>query len=293
NNGNGNNNGGQGGDQQTQTTIKPAIKSDVQLSGKLNNIYDASTTDRKDTNTLISDDIKANPDKYFTNGADIKDAIKDAKVTVNGNFSASEWNDQGAKEYSEWSKDGNNNISKILYPTEAAQIDISSLNELKTKTFKDSETINKFITDSKITIANLANMQNFRVENKLYLSDEDLLHVNLKADNKTANQSGLNLDLEIPVSNINLKTTLTVSVDATTNTTGNKIEAVSGLTTNFSYNIGIDSTVKFTDPKTYPTVTTDEAKKAETVLEKLGYATNTSGNITLDNDKISAAIGGL
>ncbi|BAC44460.1 P35 lipoprotein homolog [Malacoplasma penetrans HF-2] len=283
-----NGNGGQGGDQQTQTSVKPDLKSEVNLSGKLTGVYDTSADNRKDTNTLISDDIKANPDKYFNNAADIKDAIKDAKVTVNGNFSASEWNTQGAKDYAEWSKDNSQAIPTVTYPTAAKQIDIASLNELKTVTFKDSDTISTFITESKITIDKFSEMEKFRVENKLHLSSGDLLHVNLKADNKTTGQAGLNLDLQIPVSNINLKTSLTVSVDATTNTTGNKIEAVSDLKTNFSYNIGIDSTVNFTDPKISQSLTKTEADDATEVLKKLGYA-GTDG--TIDNDKVSAAIG--
>ncbi|RXY96754.1 hypothetical protein D8X55_02505, partial [Malacoplasma penetrans] len=284
---NGNNNqggtggNGQGGDTQQQSTVKPEIKTDVKLSGKLSGIYDASETDRKDTNTLITNDVKTNPENYFTNGDQIKDAIKDATVTVDGGFKKeSSWS---GNPYSTWST----GTTATLYPSAAPQINIASLNDLKDTKLKDSTAIETFLKDANISFTGASG---FSVQNQPGLTDGDLLHINIKAKQ---NSQDLNLDLQIPVSNINLETTLKISIDATTNTTGNKIEAVKDLGTKFSYNIGIDATLKFEQQKgEAPAATTNEVSDAATaaknILVKLGYV---SSGDTLSDDKISAALG--
>ncbi|BAC44470.1 P35 lipoprotein homolog reported as gene for P38 lipoprotein [Malacoplasma penetrans HF-2] len=282
NNTGGNGNQGDGGgsgntDQQENKTVKPELKDNVELNGKLSTIYG---TDSKTTNELISEDIKANPENYFTNGSELKDVINQSTVTVDGGFSASQWTE--GSDYTTWS--AVTGVVKVTYPAAAPQIDIASLNALKQETFKDDTTIQAFLTAANLSFSNTSS---FTVENKLGLTNGDLLHVNIKANRTAANGGNLNLDLQIPVSNINLKTILKVSVSATNNSTGTNIEAVSDLTTNFSYNIGIDSTLNFTQTGTAPTATTAEANNATEVLKKLGYQT---GN-NLDNDKISAALG--
>ncbi|BAC44449.1 hypothetical protein D8X55_05010 [Malacoplasma penetrans] len=276
-NGNQGDGGGSGGTgQQENKTVKPELLKDVSLGGSLSTIY-SSGSDSKTTNELISEDVKTNPEKYFTNGTELKDVIKQTKVTVDGGFSASEW--QNGDPYSTWST--SNGIVKVTYPAAAPQIDIASLNDLKQKTFKDDAAIQTFLTAANLTFTGVTN---YTVENQLSLSSGDLLHVNLKG---TKSGGNLNVDLQIPVSNINLKATLKISVDATNNESGTNIEAVTDLTTNFSYNIGIDSTVNFTQTGATPTATEAEAKDAQKVLEKLGYVSSGA----LDNDKISAALG--
>ncbi|WP_229503149.1 P35 family lipoprotein [Malacoplasma penetrans] len=243
NNGGSNNNGN--GDNQQQTELTPALKSNVNLQGKLTGIYDTNTTDRKNTSTLIVADMKANPDNYFTNGNEIKEGIQSSEITVDGGFSTtSSWDGDA---YDTW-KTG---ATQVMYPTAAPQINIASLNDLKETTFKDETAINKFFTDASLS-ESVKDVTGLNVANKLHLENGDLLHVNVKGT-KT-DKSEVKIDLQIPVSNLNLKTTLKVSIKGGTN-----IKEVTDLETSFSYNIGIDATLNFTQTKgTAPEVTSSD-----------------------------------
>ncbi|RXY96435.1 hypothetical protein D8X55_03810, partial [Malacoplasma penetrans] len=279
NGGTGNNNnqgGGNGGNTDTQQqTITPKLKADVTTQGALSKIYD--TTAKEDTNTLIAKDIKANPETYFENGADLK-SIEGWTVTVDGNFdSAASWEGQT---YDEWSKTAN--IKKGVYEQTSAQLNIASLKDLKSQ-LSTSEQIKKLCEDSNLTFSDATE---YKVQNQLGFTDGDLLHVNVTAKQNTTN---LVMDVAIPVSDLNLKITgLKVSVSKTENQTGNNVAEVKDLTTNFTYNIGINDTVKEITPTA---VLAQDKTDANKVLKALGYATEAANVYTLDNDKLSDALG--
>ncbi|BAC44451.1 hypothetical protein D8X55_04860 [Malacoplasma penetrans] len=266
------------------TGITPVIKSEVSLQGKLTGIYDTSTgSDRKDTNTLIAEDIKANLDKYFVNVDELKDVIQTSTITVDGGFSEkSTWEGEN---FETWSTDARG-VTKAPYPSAAPKIDITSLNALKDEILKDDASIQKFLKDANLPFT--SNASNFRLLNKPGLENGDLLHVNIKANRNRNNNSDLNLDLQIPVSNFNLKTTLKVSVSASNNVDGQNIGKDFNLTTHFNYSIGIDPAVNYKALKTALEVTPQESVDATEIL-KLSDYTDFSGN--LDNDKIASAVG--
>ncbi|BAC44474.1 P35 lipoprotein homolog reported as IMP14 [Malacoplasma penetrans HF-2] len=285
NNGNGNNNndnngGGSGTDQQQGTTYTPAIKTEVSLSGSLSKIYDTTTGDsRKNTNEMIAQDILSNPEDYFTNGADLKN-VQGWSVTVDGNFdSQSTWTGEA---YSAWSA---NATFSGVYAIASEQLNITSLNDLKTQ-LSDSTKL-KAICDAIPGLRfSSATASSYQVQNQVGFTGDDLLHINVTAQDGNNTR---NMNLGIPVSDLNLKITgLKVSVNGTNNETGNNVESVENLTTDFTYNIGIKDTVDFTQPTTTPTTTEANKNNVNEALKALGY-TKTDGS--LDNDKIAAAVG--
>nr|P0DI99.1 RecName: Full=Lipoprotein p33; Flags: Precursor [Malacoplasma penetrans] len=284
NGGTGDNNtggGGSGTDQQQGTTYTPAIKSDVTLSGALSKIYDTTNTgdSRKNTNTLIAEDIKANPENYFTNGEDLK-KVEGWSVTVDGSFdSNSVWTGDA---YSKWSAVADTH--KGVYKSTSKQLNINSLKDLKSQL--DTSAKIKAICDESNLVFSTADADSYKIQNELGFTGGDLLHINV-----TATQAGktLNMDLGIPVSDLNLKITdLKVSVTASNNSTGNNVAAVSDLTTNFTYNIGIKEEV--TAPTEKPNLAKTDKGEVMKVLKALGY-TQTGDETKLDNDKVSNSLG--
>ncbi|BAC44475.1 P35 lipoprotein homolog [Malacoplasma penetrans HF-2] len=269
NNGNSDNNpGGQGDGGQQQTEVTPTIKTEVSLSGALSKIYDG----KKTTSDLIAEDIKANPTNYFDNGDALKELIKDATVSVNGGFTESTFK---GETYDVWSKDA----KKGTYPQSAAQLNIKSINDLETQLgdSKAIQTLCESISSLKIT-----NGSDYKVEKNALKLDGDLLHVNItaKEDGKT---DRVKMDLAIPVSDLNLKIDdLKISVN------GTGIKTSTDLTTKYTFNVGIDNTVK-TITGAKGVLAENERKEFLKVMKALGY-TDTAGT-NLDNDKLSDALG--
>ncbi|RXY96026.1 hypothetical protein D8X55_04920 [Malacoplasma penetrans] len=295
-----NNTGGNGGTDQgggsTQTEkVTPTLKDEVDLSGSLSKIFDTTSeaSNRKTTATLISDDIKENPENYFTNGNDekVKEAVKNANVTVNGNFSNSEWTKEGLLPFGEdgnW-KDSTTTVTieaanKLVYATSLDQINISSLNDLKTQLTKDNGLKNILEKSGASTIVEGTTLS---IENRLGFTGGDLLHVNVKAKPTTGNET--NYDLQIPVSDINLSVpSLSIEV------TGDNIEASNKTTTKYDFNIGIDPVVNNYNQGSKPTAATDSDVKVNQVLQDLKFGTiDTQDNtkINLDNEALIKALG--
>ncbi|BAC44534.1 hypothetical protein D8X55_04530 [Malacoplasma penetrans] len=282
-----NNNGnGNGGADQTQK-VTPVLKDDVSLEGALNKIYDTSTTDRKNTNTLIADDIKANPENYFTNGAELKNVISDATVTVDGKFSNASWASGLSYDATtgNWKDDTTTvtiqDSNKLVYASSSKQINITSLDGLKTELEKTDVLKNALEAAGATTIASGTTLT---VENKLGFTNDDLIHINVKATPTSGAET--NYDLQIPTSDINLSVT-----DLSVTVTGNNIEAATKTTTNFTYNIGIDSEVHFNQGANLTAASEDDAKDVNKVLEQLKYGSTTGSTFSLDNNAIIKGLG--
>ncbi|BAC44439.1 hypothetical protein D8X55_03805 [Malacoplasma penetrans] len=288
-----NNNGNQGGQDGQQTEkVTPELKSEVSLSGSLDKIYDSSTKDRKTTNQLIADDVKAHPENYFTNGdkTEVKETIKNATVTVDGKFTTEEtespWKDVA---YLDESSDANKtdankswsatkDLKPVLFPTTSDQIDIKSLDDLHSKL--NEAKLKEVFTNAKI--AN-ADKTTFTVKNKLGFTNSDLIHVNVEGDNSGTKTQ---YDLQIPTSDINLSVSdLSIKVE------GTNIEAQEKTSTKFDFNIGIDSKENFNQGSTEIAYNTKDLVKVDEVLEKLGFAKKNGSSTELDNDAIIKGLG--
>ncbi|BAC44497.1 signal-peptide-less P35 lipoprotein homolog [Malacoplasma penetrans HF-2] len=259
--------------------ISPALNTTLNLTGPLSKIYDVEGTSgsRKSTNTLIAEDIKANLDTYFSNGNDLK-TVENLSVSASGSFpTTSSWT---GTEYSTWSTSVQ---YSAVYGQSLGQINISSLNDLKTKW--NSQGIYNVLLGSGLRFSD----STFTVQNLLGFTGGDLLHMNIFVNSGyTAN---FTVDLQIPASNINL-TVPTLRVTAN----GSNVASLQVDTTNFTYNIGIKDTVDFVKPTTGVTALAPANKtNVNEALVSLGFATrNTSSNpytYTLDSEKISAALG--
>ncbi|RXY96010.1 hypothetical protein D8X55_04960, partial [Malacoplasma penetrans] len=288
-----NNTGGNQDGQQTQK-VTPVLKDEVDLKGSLSKIFDTTATDassRKSTNTLISEDIKANPENYFTNGneTNVKEAIEKATIDVEGNFSNASWTGNAYNTTSNgWDGVTIEDANKLIYTTSSAQLTFKDLDGLKTELEKN-ETDNKTVLQNALEAAGatIEADTTLTIKNRVGFTSGDLIHINVEAD-KSGTQT--QYDLQIPTSNLNLSVTgLTIKVS------GDNINTNEKTTTNFKYNIGIDSTLGFEQAKgAAPEETannlSDAATAAKNILVKLGYVTTTGGS-DLSNDKISAALG--
>ncbi|BAC44494.1 hypothetical protein D8X55_04470 [Malacoplasma penetrans] len=254
--------------------ITPSLNSTLDLKGSLSRIFDTSGSGtRKDTNTVIAEDIKSNLNNYFSNGNDLK-TVEDLDVTVNGNFPTSTWTGVA---YDTWKS---STSYTGIYSSESAQIDITSLNDLKTK----------LTTKGLYGILLAAGLKfsgsSFAIQNEIGLSGGDLLHVNIRITSEWTTNP-FTVDLAIPVSDINLKVSnLGVSVS------GSNVKALSNGSVNYTYNVGIDDTVNFVKPTTGVTALSSANKtNVNEALVSLGFATKSGTNYTLNKDKISAALG--
>ncbi|BAC44498.1 hypothetical protein D8X55_04485 [Malacoplasma penetrans] len=258
--------------------ITPDLNQTINLTGSVSKIFDTTTTSgtRKDTNTVIAEDIKANPENYFSNGSDLK-TISDLAVTVNGNFPTSTWT---GSPYETW-KSTVTSTNVGIYSPSLPQLNISSLSDLKTKI--NQLGIYNVLLTSGLTYSGAT----FAFQNELGFTDDDLLHVCVRV---TSTYGNVNVDLGIPLSSINLTVSaLAVSVN------GTGVQTLTNGNTNYTYNIGIDDTVNFTKPTTVSPLTEENKTNVNEALVSLGFATkNTNSNpntYTLDSTKISKALG--
>ncbi|RXY95926.1 hypothetical protein D8X55_05095, partial [Malacoplasma penetrans] len=280
---------GNGGGTQTQT-ITPQLKDSVSLSGPLSDIFDSTGT--QNANEKIAADIKDNHlSDVFDNGDALKQ-VSDLKVTVAGDFKRDSWSGGTYDAASGgWKSDsGDVTISaanKLVYASESPQLNISSLNDLKTQ-LSVKATLKEAL--EKAGVSTIADTTTLAVNNNIGLTD-DLLHINVSSTPQVASgqtATTTNYDLQIPVSNINLVVNnLTITV------AGTNVGEATKTTTNFKFNVGIDATLSFKQTGTAPDVSkteseAEQATLASTILQKLGYVS--SGN-TLSDDKISAALG--
>ncbi|BAC44471.1 P35 lipoprotein homolog [Malacoplasma penetrans HF-2] len=294
NNGNGNQ-----GDQQTET-ITPKIKSTVTLGGALSNIYDTANT--SNTNNLIADEIKKNLSEVFDNGEALKD-ISSLDISVNHKFPDSTWTGLPFNHSSDgssvfWGNDQADQTSiliepenKLLYPSKTQPLTISSLSDLKTQ-LNDSK-LKEILKDTETkpeanTTYSVDNALGFT--NKALGSDnKDLLHVNVVGTTKVegSEDTTTNYDLQIPVSDLNLKLTdleVTVKGDNVTTST---------LRTTLTYNIGINDSTNQDNEGAKPQATESDAGKLDTILVKFGYANEgTQGQeATLNNENLIEGLG--
>lgn len=284
--------GGTGGNSST-SKVTPKLQSKISLVGSLSNIYDGKT----DTNDLLATDIKNNPEKVFTNYDELKG--KNFTITVDGEFSKdSTWSgDNYSKDSygkSSWGSTTIDADKTIYYNSKSSQIDISSLNDLKTKLSNDF--LKNAFKEAGVTIEDNTTLS---VSNKLGLTDGDLLHVNIVAN--TSAKAITNYDLQIPVSDINLdiqKCNITIS--------GNDVETVNQ-EVEINYNIGIQDKMTYTGPTdvqqldTTATETSVMTKlgfvKISKVVQKNSFNISREGEstdataINLDSDKIGQTFG--
>ncbi|RXY95920.1 hypothetical protein D8X55_05105, partial [Malacoplasma penetrans] len=279
------NNGG--GNTQNQT-ISTQLRSSVTLSGALSNIY--NPTSGSNTNTLLAAQIKSNLNSVFENGEALAN-VDDLEITVNGNFpTTSEWT--GTTAFA-----GNNGwnatqgLTDVLYDWNTAALNISSLNDLKTQL--TSEKITSIITEASSapasgTVFTVVENSALGLTNNADSIDanasRDLLHIHVTG---TEGSNTTNYDLQIPVSDLNL-----VVSDLTVTVTGTNVEQTGSTTTNFTYNIGINETANFVQPTQAPSINSaDTNGDGNKALVALGYANESDGNYTLNNEAISAGIG--
>ncbi|BAC44466.1 P35 lipoprotein homolog [Malacoplasma penetrans HF-2] len=283
NNGNGNTNG----NTETQK-VTPVLKDSVDLKGSLSKIFDTTATDaasRKSTNTLISEDIKANPEDYFTNGSDsnVQSAIQSATIDVEGNFSNASWTGNAYDTNTNtWSGVTIEDANKLVYTSNSAQLTFKDLDGLKAELEKTTGTDSKTVAQVALEAAGatFASGTTITIENRLGFTNDDLIHVNVKAAPSSGNP--VNYDLQIPTSDLNLSVTgLSIKV------TGENITEGEKTTTNFTYNIGIKEGVIV--PTDKPNLATADKGTQMKVMEALGY-TNTAGD-ALDDNKISVKLG--
>ncbi|RXY95942.1 hypothetical protein D8X55_05075, partial [Malacoplasma penetrans] len=286
--------GNNGGDTQTQK-VSLQLKDSVDLKGSLSKIFDTEATNassRKSTNTLISEDIKANPGTYFTftetTEETVKETIQNATVEVEGNFSSSSWEGQAYNQESgNWGADSSvvtiDPANKYLYPTNLDQLTFKDLDGLKTELEKTG-TNNKTVLQNALETAGAtidAGAQ-LSIENRLGLTNDDLLHVNVKETK--ANTADKNYDLQIPVSDLNLSVS-----DLSIKVTSDNIETGEKTTTKYDYNIGIDPTTHYVQGTTKPSANDEASVDVNKVLEDLSLATDANG--TLDNEALIKALG--
>lgn len=290
--GGGSGSGDTGGTTQNQKTT-PKLKSSINLVGALTDIYDPSKV--KNTNTLLQEEIKSNLDSAFENAKDLEN--KNFNVTVKGDFPNTTW--EGEKfSNGNWDKVTITDTNKLFYDSESPQIDISSLDDLKTK-LSDEKTLKEALAKAGVT--DTAN-SSYTIKNELGLTDNSLLHVNVEG--KANGSSTLTqYDLQIPASDINLdlsKLSISVSGDDV-----NPIEESVGL----NFNIGVNSKTTYTAPTATQQLT--EVATPDSVMEKLSFkATNVINNVArtsvtltqenratstamveLDVDKVAEALG--
>ncbi|BAC44457.1 hypothetical protein D8X55_04975 [Malacoplasma penetrans] len=286
-----NNTGGENNNQQTQK-VTPVLKDSVSLSGSLSKIYDTTTGEnRKTTNDLITEDIKENPENYFTNGSEsaVKEAVKNATVTVEGNFttagSESPWKELPYLDSSETSENATaakswkatTGLQEVTYATNSDQIEIKSLDDLHTKlsveqTLKDAMK-GAGVADTDTTT--------FTIKNRAGFTNGDLIHVNVEGDKSGTKTQ---YDLQIPTSDINLSVTdLTIKVE------GTNIETSQKTTTNYDFNIGIEPETHYDQGSTTVTAANDAAVTVNKVLQDLSLATDANG--TLNNEALIKALG--
>ncbi|RXY95950.1 hypothetical protein D8X55_05055, partial [Malacoplasma penetrans] len=291
---NGNNNNGGDTNQQTQS-ITPKIKTESKLSGALSNIYDTANTGK--TNELIANEIKKNLSEVFENGEDLS-KVNDLQVSVTHTFPASTWTGLSFDAASgNWkhSTDSNQDVTitdanKLLYASKTQALDISSLSDLKTQL--DDTKLKAILTDTGVTPAadttySVANALGFTNKKKDDTNNRDLLHVNVVGTKTGSNPGTTNYDLQIPVSDLNLKLT-----DLSVTVKGTNVAETTEKTT-LTYNIGINDVVEFVDPSAKPTVAASVKTNKETMnaLKALGYTATVSGQDQIDNDKVAAALG--
>ncbi|BAC44495.1 signal-peptide-less P35 lipoprotein homolog [Malacoplasma penetrans HF-2] len=255
--------------------ITPAINKTINLTGSLTRIFDVNTpaSYRKSTDIMIAQDIHANLEKYFSNGNDIK-TVNNLTIDASGSFpSVSSWTGLA---YANWSS---NVKHSTVYASSLPQINITSLNDLKTKW--DSQGLQNILLESGLKFSN----STFTIQNLLGFTDGDLVHMNIFVESGYGED--FTVDLQIPVSDINLTIP---GLRVTAN--GENVQYLLIDTTNFTYNIGIDDTVNFVKPKTGVTSLSSANKnKVNEALVSLGFATRNSGSYTLNSNKISAALG--
>ncbi|WP_267872567.1 P35 family lipoprotein [Malacoplasma penetrans] len=288
NNGGNNQGGGSGGTTQTEK-ITPELNEKVSLGGSLKDIYDSTGT--KKTNELIAEEIKANINSVFKNGEKLA-AESDLKITVNGNFpeTLSNWKDLPYLDSSEtadnatadksWSATAS--LNKVLYPTTSKQIDIKSLDDLYTKL--DEATIKAALKEGGVTTTETS--KSFTIKNRPGLTNDDLIHVNV--EETKSDDTKVQHDLQIPTSDINL-----VVSDLTVKVEGQNIETTENTktTTEFDFNIGIDTTTHYNQGSETSTAQTEDAVKVEQVLKDLKLATADGNNTKLDNEALIKALG--
>lgn len=284
NNSDSNNNNGQGnqGEQNNQgntetpqnTKVTPKLKSSINFSGDLSKIYDSSSgANRKTTNTLLKEEFTKNPELIFTNAKELEN--KNFEIEVDGGFSAT--NDWKGTPYSGTGGWKDSVLRSVFYAESLSSIDITSLNDLKTKL--DNTTIAKIIAAASLTFSNTT----YTVQNELSLENGDLLHVNVLGTIKN-NSKTFTLDLQIPISDLNLVIpNLSISV------TGTDIEPIDKQEVNLDFNIGINEKTNFDQGATK--LTKDNVVDGDKALVALGYASTSNNVTTLNNAKISSAIG--
>ncbi|BAC44531.1 hypothetical protein D8X55_04540 [Malacoplasma penetrans] len=273
NNNNGQDNQGNTENPQNQK-VTPKLKSSINFSGDLGKIYDSSSgTNRKTTDTLLEEEFTKNPDLIFTNAKELED--KDFKIEVDGGFDTNNaWTGTPYSGTGGWKTSV---LRSVFYAESLSSIDITSLNDLKTKL--DNATISKIITAASLQFSNTT----YTVQNQLSLENGDLLHVNVLGTIGNSSRS-FTLDLQIPISDLNLVIpNLSISVS------GTDVELIDKQEVNLDFNIGINENTNFNQGAT--TLTKDNVVDADKALVALGYATTSNNVTTLNNTKISSAIG--
>lgn len=260
--------------------ITPTVNSTLNITGPFSKIFAANTgtgNNRVRTNDVIADDIKSNLSKYFSNGNDLK-TVENLNIRVEGNFpETSVWT---GEPYEVWSK---TTRFKGIYSSSSQKINITSLNDLKTKL--NSIGLGKFLLDSNLLFRDAS----FTILNQLGFTGGDLIHVNILV-NSPYTQGTFTVDVGIPTSDINLIISNLKIASFGDNVT------LQSVPVNFTYNIGINDSVDFIKPTTGVTPLSDANKNnVNEALVSLGFATrnidSNPGTYTLNPDKISAALG--
>ncbi|RXY96057.1 hypothetical protein D8X55_04840, partial [Malacoplasma penetrans] len=289
NNGNGNNNNGGGSDGNTQSEkITPELNDKVSLAGSLKDIYDSTGT--KKSNELIAEEIKNNIKDVFKNGEKLA-AETDLKITVDGGFpeKLTNWTDlpyvdntdDASKKDPNKSWSAITDLNPVLYSTKSNQINIKSLDDLKTELQK-TDVLKNALKDAGVSTAETSTA--FEIKNQPALTNDDLVHVNVietKSDKSTVQH-----DLQIPTSDINLVVSnLSVKVE------GKNIESTdtTKTTTEFNFNIGIDSTQHYDQGSAKSAATTEGDVDVNKVLKDLNLATDDKG--ALNNEALIKALG--
>ncbi|BAC44054.1 hypothetical protein D8X55_02930 [Malacoplasma penetrans] len=270
--------------------VTPKLKSSINLVGSITDIYNHEVNNT--SHDLLIKKIKSNLGLVFENESELVN--KDINIKLESDFSNSEWI---GETYNVTNKNwGSDTTTKLTYAHSLAQINFSSLNDLKMQ-LSDQIKIKEILKESGVPDTYL---NTYKIENKTGLTENNILHINVIEVGKS---SPKNYDLQIPVSDLKL-----VLPQVNVLVSENDINSINQ-PIDINFNIGIESHSNYVGP--VETQIIDERASANSILEKLGFIkmTNTKNsnktnmtfteingasvttNIDLDSDKVGETLG--
>ncbi|BAC44532.1 P35 lipoprotein homolog fragment [Malacoplasma penetrans HF-2] len=177
--------------------------------------------------------------------------------------------------------------NKLHYSYNSPQIDIKSLDDLKTQ-LSDQTKLKDALKEAGATVDETAT---YTIKNQPGLTDDDLIHVNVESSKASA--TATNYDLQIPASDINL-----VISDLNVKVSGADVTEVNEKV-NLNYNIAIKDETSYTGPADIKKMNATPTE--DSVMQELGFKATTrtkrstdatpAATVALNSEKIGETLG--